>query len=183
MQKHFFIAIPVADETLARFASSLKLERYYKTVYEPNEYHLTLRFLGSLTDDELRNWRRRLTEIAQMTSSFTLKLDHLERFGLAERPRVFAAGPAYEEKLFQLARQIDPDPAKPFVPHITLAKKWNQEVSLHPPEQIPAASLHVKEIVLYQIYPDDQPRYQADTRFQFGKNERGDMIGIIDETL
>ena len=169
MQKHYFIAIPVADEMLTRFAAPLALGRYYKTVYESGEYHLTLRFLGTLTEDELRNWRRQLTEIAQLTFAFTLKLDHLERFGSAERPRVFAVGPAYEEKLFQLARRIDPDPAKPFVPHITLAKKWNQEVALHPPEQTPGGSLNVNEIVMYQICPDDQPRYQEDTRFPFGK--------------
>ncbi|RJP00811.1 RNA 2',3'-cyclic phosphodiesterase [Exiguobacterium sp. RIT452] len=171
MEQHYFIALSTADETLTQYASALKLHDYYKTVYEPDEYHLTLRFLGALTESELLNWRQRLAEIAQTISPFTLEVDHLERFGLAERPRVFAVGPRREETLVQLAAQLDPEPSKPFVPHITLAKKWNQEVSLLPPEQTPSFSISVKEIVLYKICPADRPRYQADTRFRIGKKQ------------
>lgn len=171
MQPHYFIAIPVADEALKDFAETLLLDRHYKTVYELEEYHLTLRFLGALAAEEHTAWRQRLEAITQHVSPFTLQLDHLERFGSVERPRVFAAGPRYEEKLFQLAHQLNPESSKPFVPHVTLAKKWNPEVTYLPPEHMPAVAVPVKEIVLYRIYPAERPRYQADARFQLRKKQ------------
>ncbi|OIN67087.1 2'-5' RNA ligase [Exiguobacterium sp. KRL4] len=169
MDAHYFIALPIADEQLIQFATTLQLEQYYKTVYEPGEYHLTLRFLGALTETELADWRTRLLDIVETMQGLTLHLDHLERFGLAERPRVFAVGPSLNNQLLQLAQKIDPTPHQPFLPHVTLAKKWRQEVTLLPPEGIPASYVDVNEIILYKICPTSRPRYQVDTRFQFGK--------------
>ncbi|MCY1690296.1 hypothetical protein OVA29_05495 [Exiguobacterium sp. SL14] len=47
-ERHFFVALPIPSEELAKLAGRLSLSDYFRNVYTQEEYHLTLRFFGPL---------------------------------------------------------------------------------------------------------------------------------------
>jgi 2'-5' RNA ligase len=93
----------------------------------PENFHITLAFLGSLSSDQAKTAREGAASIEG--PSFELILD---RFGFWPEPRVVWIGarqvPVEGRRLAAdlisalTARGLKPDP-KPFVPHLTLARK------------------------------------------------------------
>ncbi|WP_214846912.1 RNA 2',3'-cyclic phosphodiesterase [Exiguobacterium sp. s193] len=163
MERHYFIAIPVRSSELERLAEGAKLERCYKNVYDRTEYHLTLRFLGALTEEEVITWQRALKALARVTQPFTIKMDRVLTFGVAERPRVFTVGVEDSAVLSRLVDQIEPDRHQSFVPHITLAKRWDATYKGPVPDLSLNLPLDVNEFILYEIDPYARPRYRVHT--------------------
>ena len=161
MERHYFIAIPVSSRELERLAEGAKLDRCYKNVYDHTEYHLTLRFLGALTEEEILAWQRELNALGRTTRPFTVKIDHVVTFGASERPRVFAVGVEESAELSRLVNRIEPDRHQPFVPHITLAKRWDAAYEGPVPDITLNLLLDVNELILYEIDTDARPRYRV----------------------
>ncbi len=98
---------------------------------KPTGIHLTLAFLGDLTDERLAEAIQVAELAAQEVSPFEYRLSHLGVFGSWDRPRVVWMGVAEPSgRLLQLHRvlnrelrqrgfQIDP---RPLSPHLTLAR-------------------------------------------------------------
>ncbi len=98
---------------------------------KPTGIHLTLAFLGDLTDERLAEAIQIAELAAQEVSPFEYHLTHLGMFGSWDRPRVVWMGVAEPSgKLLQLHRilnrelrqrgfEIDP---RPLSPHLTLAR-------------------------------------------------------------
>ncbi len=98
---------------------------------DPWSIHLTLAFLGELTDEQVAQAIEATVMAAQQAQSFFYGLSHLGTFGSSHFPRVIWMGieepsgalAAIHHTLHQQLRQhsfaIDP---RPFTPHLTLAR-------------------------------------------------------------
>ncbi|KOP30011.1 RNA 2',3'-cyclic phosphodiesterase [Exiguobacterium acetylicum] len=169
-ERHFFVALPIPSGELAKLAGQLSLADYFRNVYTQEEYHLTLRFFGALEEKERHSWEQQLQKIARTVEPFVLRFDRLVAFGRDERPRVVGFGTEAKE-LFQLVDQIDPHVTKPFVPHVTIAKKWRAEADAWTTSPIQLVEWTVRELVLFEVRPDVSPRYEPVYRIRLGKEE------------
>jgi len=94
---------------------------------DPENYHLTLRFIGDINDGLAREIAFMLGNVNRM--SFELRLDGLTSFG-GRRPRAVVAVAARTQQLFELQAEherlmqrvgLEPEGRK-YTPHVTLAR-------------------------------------------------------------
>lgn len=122
-----FVAIDFPDEVRARLAGlagGIPGARWT----EPENLHLTLRFIGEVPDDRLADIDAALAGIA--APAFELTLDGVGTFGSARSTRVLWAGVARSEPLAHLQAKVEsalvragvPVEERRFTPHVTLAR-------------------------------------------------------------
>lgn len=169
MSTHYFIAIPIEATELVAVQQAVLPFYSYRRIYRPDEFHLTLQFLGELDGEELDDVKEITRKISQDTQPFTLTFGSIDHFGRPDRPRVLTVVPDPSEPLHRFARAlrqelVDVIPRldrKAFVPHVTLAKKWDEgeRVAYVPPEFHVTES--VEELILYEVQPNHKPAYRA----------------------
>lgn len=129
-----FIALEL-DESLQRFLGNVihRLAQQLPSVrwVDPTGIHLTLSFLGELSDEQLSVAKQAADAAAQQITPFEFRLKELGMFGSQRQPRVIWMG--IEESsgnLFRLhgvlnreleLRGFEVD-SRPFSPHLTLAR-------------------------------------------------------------
>ena len=129
-----FIALEL-DESLQRFLGNVihRLAQQLPSVrwVNPSGIHLTLAFLGELSDEQLSAAKQAADAAAQQITPFEFRLKELGMFGSQRQPRVIWMG--IEESsgnLFRLhgvlnreleLRGFEVD-TRPFSPHLTLAR-------------------------------------------------------------
>lgn len=104
-------------------------------------FHLTLRFVGEVSDDRITDVIAAAEAAADVASPFTLELRGLGCFPKPGVARVLWAGIEPCEPLARLARSVDaevrrrgfPPEPKGFVPHITLARARGRPARLTVP--------------------------------------------------
>jgi RNA 2',3'-cyclic 3'-phosphodiesterase len=129
-----FIALEMSEalqdflgELLRHMARELPNVRWV----DPAGIHLTLAFLGELSDEQLLEATSAAEVAAQQVTPFSYRLSHLGVFGSPRQPRVIWAG--IEEptgKLAQLHRVLNREleqrgfevDTRPFSPHLTLSR-------------------------------------------------------------
>ena len=98
---------------------------------DPAGIHLTLAFLGELTDGELSGVKHAVEATVQRNTQFSYSLSRLGMFGSTRQPRVIWMGieePAGALQRLQrdltqeLIRRNFPVDKRPFSPHLTLAR-------------------------------------------------------------
>ena len=115
------------DELMHRMARDLPSLRWV----DPAGIHLTLAFLGELTDEQLAKALQASEGAAQQVAPFTLRLSHPGIFGSPRQPRVIWMG--IEEpsgRLIQLHRVLNREleqhsfevENRSFAPHLTLSR-------------------------------------------------------------
>ncbi|MBD7962680.1 RNA 2',3'-cyclic phosphodiesterase [Fictibacillus norfolkensis] len=179
MQRHYFLALKLPDETktkLANICSLIRKEHHFKTWVHPDDFHITLAFLGAASSEQLQKLHELLNKKMSITeSNFSLQINQFGFFGNEKHPRIFWAGVEEEHCLYTLQKQVAYVCEKvgfqldkrPYAPHITLARKhiesdhngvdsqlwWN-----HYGENVPFIA---GEIVLYETHVDKQPKYHV----------------------
>ena len=150
-----FIALPLPEEVKAemrRVQSALAPHFPERAVHwtKPEQFHLTLDFLGELSAEEVARVKRWLGSLR--FPSFTLELSSIGSFG---RPaRVLFINVAKVETLHQLQQEVALSGSKqPFQPHLTLARLRTslpnlQEVVRN--VQVEPLVWHAKEVQLVQ---------------------------------
>ncbi|MBS3681972.1 RNA 2',3'-cyclic phosphodiesterase [Ornithinibacillus massiliensis] len=178
---HYFIAIPVSTELKEKFFTwqeSLKQNISYKVWPHQEDLHITLKFLGAVEEQQLKQLRNNLATI--IYTAFTLTVGGIGTFGKHDNPRVVWAGVKKNTNLEGLFLKIEsvvteigfPSENRPYRPHITLAKKWLESYHARAldeaKEQFAADyfQMNVDEFVLYQIYPSKSPKYQIVERYR-----------------
>lgn len=169
MSTHYFIAIPIESTELVDVQQTILPYYSYRRIYRPEEFHMTIQFLGSVDGDELDEVKEITRRICEETLPFTLEFRAIDHFGRPDRPRVLTIVPDASEPLQRLAHSlrhklVDVIPRldrKSFVPHVTLAKKWGEgeRVTYVPPEFHVTES--VEELILYEVQPTHTPAYRA----------------------
>lgn len=98
----------------------------------PAGIHLTVAFLGELTDEQLKQALQATEEAARQSMPFTFRLTDLDIFGSPRQPRVIWMGLSETPagRLQQLQRTLNQEleqrtfevDKRPFAPHLTLAR-------------------------------------------------------------
>ncbi len=98
---------------------------------EPESIHLTLKFLGAIPEERVSDIRAALARVAGGHSRFTVDVEGLGVFPDVHAPRVLWVGlTAHGDTLTRLAADVEtglaalgfPPEARPFNPHLTLAR-------------------------------------------------------------
>lgn len=127
-----FVAIPLPEEV------KMQLQQLQEPVdglqwQRPDQYHLTLRFIGEVSDNMTRRVEDELNQVD--TSPFDIQLTGLGYFPQSSIPKVIWAGVKKNKRLTELQSQVEqacqraglePD-NRSYQPHITLGR--NKEAS------------------------------------------------------
>ena len=127
-----FIAIDLPEPLHAALAEA---QQFFRSACpdarwtRPEGIHLTLKFLGEVSDAQAKQVVETLAQIGPF-ESFSVEVEGFGFFPHASRPRVFWAGVLAPPALGELAAQIESRMEKigfaredrPFAPHLTLAR-------------------------------------------------------------
>lgn len=123
---------------------------------DPRGIHLTLAFLGELTDEQVSSAMQATKVAAQTIPAFNYRLSHVGVFGSRNQPRVIWAGieessgtlshlhRVLNSELEQCGFEVD---TRPFSPHLTLARV--------------KAPLKAEEVQALQHFLDGKQRFAA----------------------
>ena len=173
-----FIAIKIVPDQklLDQFREFKKLFETERINWVPEDnFHLTLRFIGNTTREQLYALVDRLEEVANDTAKFSFKIEGAGYFKSKGSPRVLFVKIADEATLSQLAAKVEElatsigflHELKPFRPHLTLGRikyleNRNRFMSLL--DELPTQEyqqVEVSEFILYQsILRQEAPVYK-----------------------
>lgn len=189
MKKHYFIAVPIEEQhqqLIQNWIASYKNKLPFQSWVHPNDYHITLAFLGDVGEDEkLELLVEKIKQTVQFVPQFELFLKGIDVFGKPDSPRIFWAGVKESTNLQQFQKQVFDRcqevgfqlDKKPFRPHITLARKWKSEEPFRKWPQLDHAfeenssHFNVKKIHLYQTNLNKIPKYEVVETFLLQKLE------------
>ncbi|MTW87753.1 RNA 2',3'-cyclic phosphodiesterase [Virgibacillus dakarensis] len=174
---HYFIGIPVSQplqNALSSWQDDLKNRLPYKQWPNKHDLHITLKFLGPVDERNIQS----IKEIVKKLEDFEeilLEVGGIGTFGNPKRPRVLWAGVKKNSELASLQAKTETYMAacgfqkeqRDYHPHITLAKKWDgsadKGIIANVKEQYQAKKyqLIAGEVVLYQIFPKQTPKYKV----------------------
>ncbi len=127
-----FIAIELPEsihEALARAQARFRAVCPDARWTRPEGIHLTLKFLGQISDEQVTQVKRALGQMTRF-EKFTIQAKGFGFFPDAKRPRVFWAGLDAPPELARLASEVErvmaplgfPPENRTFKPHLTLAR-------------------------------------------------------------
>ncbi|MDN4593990.1 RNA 2',3'-cyclic phosphodiesterase [Polycladomyces subterraneus] len=155
----------------------------------PEDYHVTLFFLGACKPEQVPYLQQQLTRVAGKQTPFTLKLNGIGVFGIPRRPRILWAGVdgdvptlnALQEKVVQALTPLGfHREDRPFRPHITLARQYKRndfdaeqvnEIVVSTAER--GAEWMVKDLVLYRTMWGRVPMYEPMAVLPFRWDDQG----------
>lgn len=170
--QHYFIGVKLPGELARRLVedrNEWQLELSHKRLPVAEDLHITLVYLGAVEAEVLTKLISELNELAEVIPAIKLTLSEVTTFGNPSTPRVIYTSieeqpmlrklqNAILEKCLALLLQVD---QKPFVPHITLAKKWSGKLDVFSKEMlIEKTSFNVKDFSIYSINPGKVPSYE-----------------------
>ena len=130
-----FIAIKISPEFMQQCAiliDELKTLSAAVKWVRPESIHLTLKFLGHITPDQLEQVKETVKDVVKKQRRFELEASGLGAFPSLDRPRVFWVGLAGSgrQQLMVLQKQLEtalaqigfPEEKRAFKPHLTLGR-------------------------------------------------------------
>lgn len=132
-----FLAIELSEglkQALAALQKQLDLPQYDVRWVSARNVHLTLRFLGEITDEGVEKASQAATAATEKGSPFPILLRGTGAFPSLRSPRVVWVGIDLSEPLLQLEKALSRElkkahfqsPDKPFRPHLTLGRVKSQ---------------------------------------------------------
>jgi len=174
---NYFVAVPLPDAVKRQLRDKCEAlrEKYdYRKWVDGRDYHITLKYLGSCSQQNLTLVRRKLHAAVKDAAPFTLVLRGSGCFGRAESPRILWAGVREEgDHLRKLQSAVEAAMAeigflsenRPYSPHVTLARQYRGE-AVPFGEQAAAWGADwtsedwtVRSVVLYKSEPWRVPMY------------------------
>lgn len=171
MKQHYFWAVSIPEpikEKIAQYCEQMQLP--FKRWVHPQDYHITLAFLGDASDEMLDVSRANVESAVADINAFSLTIEGFGTFGNSESPRIFWAGlhkseslHALREKIYQACEhagfQLE---TRPFSPHVTVARKWEGISSFSDRPLMPqhSFSFQAAEVVLYKTNLEQTPKYE-----------------------
>lgn len=158
-----FIAIPIPEticKQVATLQQDLRLEIPELRTGAPHNLHLTLKFLGDQSEEQLAKIGRFMLSIADSETRFSVHLKGLGTFPGRKRPRVLWVGIHPPEPLMNLQKKLStglvelgcPEESTPYRPHLTLGRFRQppaDTTTLFNRQDIDFGPLPVESIVLY----------------------------------
>jgi RNA 2',3'-cyclic 3'-phosphodiesterase len=135
---HYFLAVRLPDSIkmeLNQAKQFFQKEFSFKRWVHPEDYHITLAFLGYANENQLKEIKELVPNYMKEDNSFPLTISQIGTFGMKTSPRIFWAGVNDSNPLQHLRKQVYAAceqagfqlEKRPFHPHITLARKWDSD--------------------------------------------------------
>lgn len=175
---HYFYALklPIEEKLLLQERCN-KLQQHFpfKRWVHPEDYHITLAFLGDAPQRQLESSIELVEKRLREMAIFSLRINHLGIFGRKDTPRIFWAGVEDIEQLSRLREVVFSAcldagftlEGRPFHPHITLARNWAGDTSftsnlLHKHDSLKERPIvfDAGEVVLYETHVERTPKYE-----------------------
>ena len=189
--KRLFIATPVItlSAEIQKISADLRFRlRHDDIVWVKDDVrHLTLRFLGATTTQQVPAIRKALEETCAQNKPFTLEINKIGVFGSHYHPEVIWLGFDHFEPFKNLFEDLEPklldlgfEPNYGnFVPHITLGRIKN----LHDKrkfwesiEAVPSSfnqNIDISELILYQSFLHKEgPEYKVLGKYHLGHEKK-----------
>ena len=178
MSKHYFIGIKIPstlENHVEGFKNKYELQTDYKVIPHIEDLHVTLLYIGPLSEEHLPFLTDRLSVIAAGHNSFSMHINGLSYFGPASGPRVVyltvsetvELPPLQREIEINVAKQLDMPISDRFTPHVTIAKKKKSKDKLTiQKENFAPIEVPVFSFSLFTIHPEKSPKYEAIKTFQ-----------------
>jgi len=176
---HMFIAVPVPEgikQQLNTFCVQLQQNFSFKKWVFPDDYHITLKFLGRVDKDTLESLKPLIALISSKMAPYSLSLEGLNTFGKLSSPRILWVGVKGDlNPLNILQGNIDEASAslgfvsenRPYTPHLTIAKNYAGQEKFdagkleQAAQQLQMSHQWVaNEVVLYQTHLGREPMYE-----------------------
>jgi RNA 2',3'-cyclic 3'-phosphodiesterase len=182
MERHVFIALEIPASIkckLEEVCSKIKNDYSFKTWVHPEDYHITLAFLGKIESGRLDDLKIRLKENVMKLHTFPLEINHFGFFGHEDHPRIFWAGMKSQPDLYELqskvalsCKEVDiPLEKRPYSPHVTLARKLQEQMSSpfnsNKWWEIYGQSMPFfsEKVVIYETHFEKTPKYKPVDEF------------------
>ncbi len=175
-----FIAIPLPKEikdALSVWVEQCKGDLAFTKWVHPEDYHITVQFLGDTSPNRIKDIKENLEEIALGQKAIQLSVGKIGVFGRPANPRILWAGVDGElENLQSLQRRVTEGNRKlgyipedrSYSPHISLARKYREDRRLSA-DQLSGAPLEfgswlADAIVVYRTRLNHSPMYEEVAR-------------------
>ena len=179
-----FIAIKIIpEEKLVTFFRKVKKEFSDESIkwVDENNFHLTLRFLGETSKEQVEKVNRSLEKIAHQTENFSIKLSGVGYFKNKRMPKVLFINIREIQNLKNITGFIEAEVGraafelenKAFNPHLTLGRikflknrdKFIQLVNDW--KEVEFQTINVNEVIFYQsILSSREPVYKPLGKFE-----------------
>lgn len=180
MNQHYFVGIPVPKQqaiSLIKTTHEMELKKTHKIVVASEDMHITLMYLGAFNPNQMHELIKYMESASKCHNPFEIHSTSVRVFGNEEMPRVVYANIVEKQELHSLQSDLSIGATKtglmldkkPFVPHITLSKKWSglgqmqSIISFNNP-----ISFNVEKFSLFEIRPNQSPKYKPIATFQLG---------------
>ncbi len=131
--KHLFVAIKIVpDETFLKSYGALRHALQLEKIswVKPDNFHLTLKFLGKTPEEKLPAIREALQHVAKQKKMFSMKMAGTGIFGSSYKPLVLWFGVENDEAIHQLGEDVlnvldntgFPRDRQNFVPHLSIGR-------------------------------------------------------------
>jgi 2'-5' RNA ligase len=187
--KRIFVAVDISAEARAAAAEYIEsLRQRFPNLRagwdKPEKLHLTLKFLGETSDEQLEKLTIAAEKTARQISNFKLRLAGTGVFPNQRRARILWLGVTDEKgSLRELSKTLENEcerqgfarEARDFKAHLTIARLREPEkskslVETHLQEKFTAVAFEVSEIVIYQSELSPQgSRYTIVSKHAFEK--------------
>jgi 2'-5' RNA ligase len=185
--KRIFVAVDISEEARAAASGYIEdLRRRFPKLRvgwdKPEKLHLTLKFLGETSDEQLEKLTGAVEKTAREISNFKLRLIGTGVFPNQRKARVLWLGVADEKgSLRELSKILENEcerqglarETRDFKAHLTIARLREPEksgdlVEAHLQEKFPAVEFEVTEIVIYESQLSPQgSRYRIVSKYDF----------------
>ncbi len=177
---HLFLAVAIPPAIRSQI-SDLRGQlangsKAFKKLVHPDDYHITLKFLGVVEDGLVEQVRSAAAHAVSEHTLFTLRAAGVGVFGKPATPRILWLGVGGDTTALSKL-QSDVEAAmvplgfaredRPYRPHITLAKSYVGEVPFELTQagraidqQVMALTWEVGEVVLYRTHLGAAPMYE-----------------------
>lgn len=186
-QSRLFAAVPIHHRVrhiIDNWHKPFKTVFAFQKWVHPEDYHITLKFLGDTDISIADQIRHNLKGVAENTEHFPLAIDKLGVFGPVRAPQILWAGISGDlHALIDLQKNTEtaltalgfPSEDRKYRPHLTLARRY--QGNTFDTSALDAAILPkeadltwlVDEIVLYESHLGRQPMYQAVEAFPLSR--------------
>lgn len=176
-----FLAVPIPNEQkreIAKIVENIQGEWPFQKWVHPDDYHITLHFLGDCSRIQMIEIIERLQENKINLQPFTLKWNGFGLFGREEQPKILWIGVKGRlESLRSLHHHVTrvltpigyPSESRTYHPHITLARKYklqNFSTNMWKNQQWDDTSKwKVDRFVLYESHLGQVPMYEEVASF------------------
>jgi RNA 2',3'-cyclic 3'-phosphodiesterase len=181
---HYFLAIPVpahVAQPIYHWLTQRKEELSFKSIVVPEDYHITLHFLGDMSLEARKDLISSLPAALKEVSPFTLRASTFGYFGERSSPRIFWVGVEEQPILTTIHKATGLAcqhagmklETRPYHPHITLARRWHSNETFELPSfsaefESKDWSWEAQQVVLFQTHLDKVPKYEAINTISLG---------------